>query len=130
MALSTPANMDWDWVGDPLFIRAARDGIADVVIAQLAAGVKVDGVSKANGSTALYFACAEGHTEVVTVLLGANAKVNMANGFGFTPLVMACRGGHTEVVTKLLAANASVDQADSEGETPLRRLPRGPPNRR
>lgn len=110
---------DWEYVSDPRFISAARAGNADEVIALLAAGVNVDGVSKANGGTALTFACMDGHADVVTVLLGANAKVNMANGFGLTPLVFACRRGHTEVVTKLLAANASVDQADSEGETPL-----------
>ena len=57
----------------------------------------------------------DGHADVVTVLLGANAKVDLANGFGLTPLVFACRRGHTEIVTKLPAANASVDQADSEG---------------
>ena len=35
-----------EYVSDPLFIRAVRDGNADEVSAMLAAGVNVDGVSK------------------------------------------------------------------------------------
>jgi ankyrin repeat protein len=69
--------------------------------------------------TPLFIACQEGHTEVVTTLLAANAKVGLASNRGLPPLYVACHNGHTEVVTKLLAANASVDQADDKGVTPL-----------
>jgi ankyrin repeat protein len=58
---------DSEYVSDPRFIRAVRDGNADEVIALLAAGVNVDGVSRANGGTALTFACMDGHVDVVTV---------------------------------------------------------------
>ena len=43
-----------------------------------------------NGVTPLTIACQEGHTEVVTKLLGARAKVNQADKDGDTALSIAC----------------------------------------
>ena len=64
-------------------------------------------------------ACQNGHTEVVTKLLAANANVNQANNDGATPLYIACQQGHAEIVTQLLAANANVNKATERGATPL-----------
>ena len=37
-----------------------------------------------DGATPLHIACQEGHTEIVTKLLAANANVNQANNHGDT----------------------------------------------
>ena len=58
-------------------------------------------------------ACLQGHTEVVTTLLAANADVDQTNNDGATPLLVACGNGHIEVITALLAANADVNHAES-----------------
>ena len=91
-------------------------------------------------------ACQEGHTEIVTTLLAANASVTMPQPAA-AHLFVACghhRGrhvaaanaevdqatqrqhgaaqapaGHTEIVAKLLAASANVDQTNNDGATPL-----------
>jgi ankyrin repeat protein len=106
--------------GDTALIDAVRHGRAADVAALLADGADVnEPKTDGSGATALYIACQEGHTEVVTTLLAANASVIQADNTGWTPLIIACQKGHTEVVTKLIAANASVKQATTDGWTPL-----------
>ena len=62
--------------------------------------------------TALAAASSRGHAEVVTLLLAADADVDLAGAnWGVTPLWFACRNGHTDVVTLLLAADADVNRA-------------------
>ena len=57
-----------------------------------------------DGATPFYFACEEGHEEVVSLLL-ADPKIdpNKPNENEATPFFMACQGGHEEVVSLLLA---------------------------
>ena len=62
----------------------------------------------------------EGHVEIVTKLIAANADVNQADMEGVTPLWIACQMGHTEVVTALIAANADVNQG-AHDDNPARR---------
>ena len=47
------------------------------------------------GSTPLFYACQEGHTEIVTKLLAANADVNQPNNNDVTPLYVACENGRS-----------------------------------
>ena len=49
--------------------------------------------------TALYIACQEGHAEVVTQLIAANADLDQATDAGATPLMMACGRGYTNIKT-------------------------------
>ena len=76
-----------------------------------------------DGSTPLFIACQEGHTEIVAKLLASNANVNQTRDDGVTALIIACHKGHTEVVTTLLAANATVDQPATTAPRRCRRLP-------
>ena len=41
--------------------------------------------------TTLCIACQQGHAEVVTTLLTANAKVDQADDSGYTPIYVASR---------------------------------------
>ena len=71
-----------------------------------------------DGGTPLIVACQEGHTEVVTTLLAANADVNKADNYGATPLMRRLperprRGRHD------IDANAVVNHADNKVPTPL-----------
>ena len=102
-----------------LLFDAAQDGSAADVAELLADGVADVNATVANGKTALYIACQNGHIEVVTKLLAANADVEKADNDDCTPLWIACCQGHTEVVTTLIAANADVNNADNSGVTPL-----------
>ena len=95
--------------GDTPLIDAARHGRAAGVAALLADGADVnEPKTDGSGATALYVACQEGHTEIATELLFANADVDQPNDNGATPLFIACQKGHTEVVTKLSSPSCSV----------------------
>jgi len=59
------------------------------------------------------------HSEIVELLLAANAEVDSKDRFGRTALSWAAEKGDAEVVKKLLAANADVDSNNWVGQTPL-----------
>ena len=93
--------------GDTALIHAVRHGQVAVVAAMLAETGDYDvnaPMTKGSCATPLYVACLNGHSEIVTKLLAANADVNKpkTDGSGATPLMIACQEGHTDVVTKLL----------------------------
>jgi len=63
--------------GDTLLIHAARHGRVADVVALLADGADVNGTTTdGSGLSALYVASLEGHTEIVTTLIAANADVS------------------------------------------------------
>src|SRR6185436_20758362 len=61
--------------------------------------------------SALMWAAAEGHVEVVAALIEAHADFRKPLPSGFTPLLFAVREGKTEVVKTLLKAGADVKEA-------------------
>jgi ankyrin repeat protein len=63
----------------------------------------------------MLYAVAEGHSNVVQVLLAAGADVEVMSDTGVTPLVAAAFQGDTEVARQLLAAGASVDPERNGG---------------
>ena len=73
-------------------------------------------ITDGSGATALYIACQEGHVEVVTTLLVANAKMDQAtHDVGSVPLYMACQQGHTEVVTTY-DEDDEMDEEEGDGD--------------
>lgn len=58
--------------------------------------------------TALTWAAAEGHAEVVAELIEFGADFRQALESGFTPLLFAVRAGHMDVVKTLMEAGADV----------------------
>jgi ankyrin repeat protein len=74
------------------------------------------------GQTALMWAAAEGHADVVTALLKAGANFRTPLPSGFTPLLFAAREGRIDVVRVLLKAGADVNEALQ----PSKPAPRGP----
>jgi ankyrin repeat protein len=94
---------------------------ADVALIRilLEDGADVDMRNK-YGATPLFMASQNGHTEIVRLLLAANANVDApCTSDGATPLLMASYRGHTEIVKLLLAADPNVNAANDNGFTPL-----------
>src|SRR6185437_4785256 len=63
------------------------------------------------GQTALMWAAAEGHADVVSILLAAKADFKTPLPSGFTPLLFAARDGRSDVVRALLKAGADIHDA-------------------
>jgi uncharacterized protein len=63
------------------------------------------------GQTALMWAAAEGHADVVSTLLAGKADFKTPSPSGFTPLLFAAREGRLDVVRVLLKAGADVNEA-------------------
>jgi ankyrin repeat protein len=70
-------------------------------------------------ATPLHAASANGHLQVVQLLLTKNANANSCDDNGGTPLHTASRYGHLEIVKELLVHGVDVNQSNGEGLTPL-----------
>jgi uncharacterized protein len=91
-------------------IRAAERGHVRVVERLLRTDIEVNHVNNL-GWTALLEAIILGdggrsHTEVVRLLVGAGANVNLSDGEGVTPLEHARRRGYEEIIRILQSAGA------------------------
>ncbi|XP_020573346.1 probable E3 ubiquitin-protein ligase XBOS32 [Phalaenopsis equestris] len=60
----------------------------------------------------LHFSAAQGHHEVVALLLESGVDVNLRNARGLTGLMLACQYGHWEVVQTLMLFNANIKKKD------------------
>lgn len=67
----------------------------------------------------LWWAAAEGHTEIVAMLQAAGANSEWANGTGWTPLHISARLGHDLTAAQLVEGGAEVDAATRSGATAL-----------
>ena len=74
-----------------------------------------------DGMTLLYIAAAEGHLEVVRLLVESGANKDQGKtDTGSTPLHIAAAEGHLEVVRLLVESGANKDQSKTDdGATPL-----------
>ena len=124
--------------GETALMTAARTGRLGPVKALLARGADVhaavEGMGRRDGAgasafiarlddpnifdfektaeqTALVWAAAEGHAEVVEELIKAGAEFRTPLASGFTPLLFAVREGHIEVVRTLVKAGADVNES-------------------
>lgn len=61
------------------------------------------------GRTALSYACENGNTEIVRILMTKACDLATPDMDGWTPLMYACFGGHTEIVRLLLGAGVPAD---------------------
>ncbi len=123
--------------GETALMTASRTGRLGPVKALLARGTdvhaKVQGMGRQDGAganaflarmadptifdfeakteqTALVWAAAEGHADVVAALIQAGAEFQMTLESGFTPLLFAVRQGHADVVRTLVKAGVDVNQ--------------------
>ena len=96
--------------GETPLMTAARVGSLHAVKALVAHGARIDGKDERRGQTALMWAAAEGHPDVVEVLIEVGADFRARLASGFTPLLFAVREGRIDVVRVLLKAGADVNE--------------------
>jgi len=96
--------------GETPLMTASRTGRVSAVRALLAAGAKVEAKEPRFGQTAVHWAAAEGHAEVVAELIRAGADFRIRLDSGFTPFLFAVREGRIEAARALLDAGVDVDE--------------------
>lgn len=89
------------------FLVACEQGDSIEVRRYLKEGIDPN-VTRASGATALQYAVAGRHSDVVKLLLAAKADPNK-DSFGLMPLFLASENGDLDSVKALLAAGAKVD---------------------
>uniref|UniRef100_A0A8C7PYH3 SAM domain-containing protein n=1 Tax=Oncorhynchus mykiss TaxID=8022 RepID=A0A8C7PYH3_ONCMY len=77
------------------------------------------------GNTALQFASASGHENLVRFLLRKGASVDSRNNYGWTPLMQATRFGHLNVAHILLENGAEMNGRNRMGASVLTMAARG-----
>ena len=96
--------------GETPLMTAARTGAVASVKALVSSGANVDSKEERRGQTALMWAAAEGHADVVQALIDADADFATRVPSGFTPLLFAVREGRIDVLRVLLKAGANVNE--------------------
>jgi len=115
--------------GDSPLLSAARAGSVPAVRLLLARGADVNAAETFQQTTALMWAAAEGHTDVVDLLLESGADPNRQGQIttletrhnadhptgGFTALMFAARNGDETMVRRLLARGANINLKNGDG---------------
>ena len=96
-------------------MMAARTGEVEIVRTLLARDVSVTAAIPTTGQTALMWATAERHWDIMRELIAAGADVEARSKIGFTPLLFVTRNGDREAAEILIAAGADVNTAGSDG---------------
>jgi ankyrin repeat protein len=119
-------------------MTVARTGSVAAAKVLLAHGAKIDAREAWHGETALMWAAAQQHPDMVKTLIAADANVNAMSTVvkwerqttaeprekwlppgGFTPLMFAAREGCVECAKALVDAKADLNMADPDGITPM-----------
>ena len=106
---------------DPLLhvLKASDNQTEDDMYGSVKVGATLSAVNDHNCHPPLVYACMQGNTSVVKLLLQHGADVNIRSDE--TPLTAACKHGHLEVVDVLLhnTLSPSICQTNMYGMTPL-----------
>jgi len=94
-------------------------GHFDVVSQLLDSRVEEINQKDDSGWTAMHYASAAGHTEIVELLLTRGAGVNCTTDKNESCLLLAAWNGHDEVVRVLVSAGADVNPQRDDGFSPL-----------
>uniref|UniRef100_A0A1A8ICM5 NAD(+) ADP-ribosyltransferase n=1 Tax=Nothobranchius kuhntae TaxID=321403 RepID=A0A1A8ICM5_NOTKU len=104
--------------------RLRSDAGSECASADMRAPVPVDYTDE-EGNTALQFASASGHENLVRFLLRKGASVDSRNNCGWTPLMQAARSGHLTVAHILLENGADKNGRNRLGASVLTMAARG-----
>uniref|UniRef100_A0A674NW18 Scaffold protein ILK n=1 Tax=Takifugu rubripes TaxID=31033 RepID=A0A674NW18_TAKRU len=72
-----------------------------------------------HGFSPLHWACREGRSGVVDMLIMRGARINVMNRGDDTPLHLAASHGHRDILAKLIQCKADPNTANEHGNTPL-----------
>ncbi|MBI3493483.1 MAG: ankyrin repeat domain-containing protein [Acidobacteria bacterium] len=118
--------------GESVLMTCSRTGSAEAVRALLQHGAAVNAAEHDHHQTALMWAAAENHPEVIADLMKAGADVNahtevrqgvrvtgyrqaLPESVGFSAVLFAARAGARESIEVLLAHGANVNETSSDG---------------
>ena len=104
-----------DKAGENAMMMAALNGDLEFVKQLIAKDAEVN----KKGWAPLHYAAANGHDDIVKLLLDHSAYVDAGSPNGTTPLVMAARGGHVSTVKLLLDNGADLTVKNQIGLTAL-----------
>jgi ankyrin repeat protein len=102
--------------GETPLMTCAKTGNADAVRLLVEYGAAVNAKEPAQSQTALMWAAAERHPDVVSALVAAHADLRAHSKEGFTPIHFAARVGGLESVKLLLAAGVDVNILTQTGQ--------------
>ncbi|CDQ58102.1 unnamed protein product [Oncorhynchus mykiss] len=101
---------------------AVRGGNLEVIKLCIEQGAKMD-QQQCDKSTALHFACTQGATEAVKLMLSAHDRVcdviNLTDGTCQTPLHKTTIFDHVELAEYLISKGGDINAIDCKGHTPL-----------
>jgi ankyrin repeat protein len=95
--------------GEPPLMSCARAGSSDAVRMLIEYGAAINAKEPTQDQTALMWAAAERHPDVVKALIDAHADLKANSKQGFTAIHFAARVGDMESVKELLAAGVDVN---------------------
>ncbi|PIO23062.1 hypothetical protein AB205_0145450 [Aquarana catesbeiana] len=72
-----------------------------------------------HGFSPLHWACREGRSNIVDMLIMRGARINVMNRGDDTPLHLAASHGHRDIVQKLIQQKADVNAVNEHGNSPL-----------
>ena len=99
---------------------AVTKGFDGLVSDLIQAGADIDKPCKGVGYGPLHIAAHTANLKIISMLVMADAQVNMAAEDGYTPLLAAAQDGNAAVVSALIQANADVNQPETSiGASPL-----------
>lgn len=94
-------------------VSAARDGDLQEAKALLEYNPRLARYSTFGvRNSPLHYSAAQGHHEIVSLLLESGVDINLRNYRGQTALMQACQYGHWEVVQTLVLFKANINRAD------------------
>ena len=104
-----------DKAGENALMMASLGGDLNLVNLLISKDAEVN----KKGWAPLHYAAANGHDDIVKVLLDHSAYVDAGSPNGTTPLMMAARGGHVSTVKLLLDNGADLSVKNQIGMTAL-----------
>jgi uncharacterized protein len=107
------------WTGETVLMTCAQTGNVETVKSLLARGADVNAKETRQQNTALMWAVAQKHPEVVQALIDHKADVRARTNSGFTLLMFAAQQGDVDSARLLLGAGVDVNEATPDGDNAL-----------
>jgi len=121
------------WSGESPLMKCSLTGAVSAVLALIKAGAYVDAIESVQGQSAIMWAAAQGHSEIVRILIDSGADLSAKTKAtadklphscsscewkksigGFTPLLFAARSGDISTIRLFMEAGADPNEATTE----------------